>query len=76
MSNQFFKPDMKRLQLEMNKNVNIQRNTFLAVFKLCRKNPESCDCAQPIKEVPVYERRFISRYANDNRDKASILFYA
>lgn len=28
VSNQFFKPDMKRLQLEMNKNVNIQRNTF------------------------------------------------
>lgn len=28
VSNQFFKPEMKRLQLEMNKNVNIQRNTF------------------------------------------------
>lgn len=28
VSNQFFKPDMKRLRLEMNKNVNIQRNTF------------------------------------------------
>lgn len=28
VSNQFFKPDMKRLQLEMNKNVNTQRNTF------------------------------------------------